>query len=158
MKVFSINSSPRPESQSKTALLLNRLVKGMRDAGAEVYDVALREKKVNPCQGCGFPDVAQFEPLSVNFKNLFGISFRGEILRTGSEALPYIDRGFAGRARHRHRDAVRGLDGHPHGQARPTEGVHGTKMQGHGRPRGSAQTGGLVRPLTARADEMNVLR
>lgn len=175
MKVFSINSSPRPESQSKTALLLNRLVKGMRDAGAEVYDVALREKKVNPCQGCytcwtvtpgvcthdddmsnelyprwleselaiyatplynmtmssymkafierlmpmsepyllekdgtfyhprrtrypgtvllsvcGFPDVAQFEPLSVNFKNLFGISFRGEILRTGSEALPYI--------------------------------------------------------------------
>ncbi len=172
MKVFAINSSPRPEGHSKTALLLNRLVKGMRDAEADVYEVALREKKINPCLGCytcwtvtpgkckldddmsnelyprwlecdmaiyatplynmtmsshmkafierlmpmaepyilekdgafyhprrtrypgtvllsvcGFPDVSQFDVLSANFKNLFGISFRGEILRTGSEGL-----------------------------------------------------------------------
>jgi multimeric flavodoxin WrbA len=52
MKVFAINSSPRPEAHSKTALLLNRLVKGMRDGGAEVYEVALREKMINACEGC----------------------------------------------------------------------------------------------------------
>jgi putative sterol carrier protein len=39
---------------------------------------------------CGFPEMAQFDHLSDYFKRLFGISFRGEILRTGSEALPHI--------------------------------------------------------------------
>ncbi len=175
MKVFAINSSPRPEGHSKTALLLNRLVKGMREGGAQVYQAALREKKINFCEGCytcwtktpgvckynddmstelyprwlecdlavyatplynltmtshlkaflerllpmaepfvlekegtfyhprrthypgtvllsvcGFPEMAQFDHLSDYFKRLFGISFRGEILRTGSEALPHI--------------------------------------------------------------------
>lgn len=45
MKVFAINSSTRPDSQSKTALLLDYLVQGMREAGAEVDLVKLREKK-----------------------------------------------------------------------------------------------------------------
>ncbi len=52
MKVFAVNSSPRAESQSKTALLLGSLVKGMRDAGAEVEVVDLRRKKINLCTGC----------------------------------------------------------------------------------------------------------
>jgi len=36
MKILALNSSPRGEGQSKTELLLNHLVGGMRDAGAEV--------------------------------------------------------------------------------------------------------------------------
>lgn len=52
MKVLAINSSPRPEGQSKTALLLEHLVKGMRDAGAEVEVVDLRRKKIKLCTGC----------------------------------------------------------------------------------------------------------
>lgn len=52
MKVLVLNSSPRSGDQSKTALMLNCLVKGMRDAGAKVEQVALREKKVNNCIGC----------------------------------------------------------------------------------------------------------
>lgn len=50
--MFAINSSPRPEGQSKTALLLGHLVKGMRDAGADVEVVELRRRKVNLCIGC----------------------------------------------------------------------------------------------------------
>ncbi|MGZ3592655.1 MAG: flavodoxin family protein, partial [Syntrophales bacterium] len=52
MKVLAINSSPRPEGQSKTELMLNSLVKGMREAGADVEVVHLRNKKVNNCIGC----------------------------------------------------------------------------------------------------------
>ena len=36
MKILAINSSQRTGGQSKTELMLNHLVKGMRDAGAEV--------------------------------------------------------------------------------------------------------------------------
>jgi len=52
MKVFAINSSPRGEGQSKTELMLNSLLEGMRDAGADVEVVALREKKIKNCIGC----------------------------------------------------------------------------------------------------------
>jgi len=52
VKVFAINSSPRGEGQSKTELMLNSLLEGMGDAGADVEVVALREKKIKNCIGC----------------------------------------------------------------------------------------------------------
>jgi multimeric flavodoxin WrbA len=52
MKVLAFNSSARPVGQSKTLLVLSRLVKGMAEAGAEVEIVNLREKKINDCIGC----------------------------------------------------------------------------------------------------------
>jgi len=52
MRILAINSSPRSGGQSKTELMLNHLVKGMRDAGAEVDVVNLREKKIKNCIGC----------------------------------------------------------------------------------------------------------
>jgi len=52
MKVLALNSSPRSSDQSKTELMLNHLIKGMRDAGADVEMVALREKTIKHCIGC----------------------------------------------------------------------------------------------------------
>jgi multimeric flavodoxin WrbA len=52
MKVLALNSSPRGSGQSKTELMLNYLVKGMREAGAEVEVAALREKTIKNCIGC----------------------------------------------------------------------------------------------------------
>jgi multimeric flavodoxin WrbA len=52
MKVLALNSSARVKGQSKTELLLSRLVEGMRNAGAEVEVVELRKKKINYCRGC----------------------------------------------------------------------------------------------------------
>ena len=52
MKVLALNSSPRVKGQSKTELLLSHLVKGMKEAGAEVEVVELRKKKINYCKGC----------------------------------------------------------------------------------------------------------
>jgi multimeric flavodoxin WrbA len=52
MKVLALNSSARPTDQSKTELVLTHLVKGMREAGAEVEVVNLRQKKINFCIGC----------------------------------------------------------------------------------------------------------
>ena len=52
MKVLALNSSPRGEGQSKTALMLSHLVLGMREAGAEVEEINLREKKIRNCIGC----------------------------------------------------------------------------------------------------------
>jgi multimeric flavodoxin WrbA len=52
MKVLALNSSPRGSDKSKTELMLNCLIGGMRDAGAEVETVALREKTVKHCIGC----------------------------------------------------------------------------------------------------------
>ena len=46
MKILALNSSPRTGGQSKTEIMLNSLVNGMREAGAEVEIVALREKKL----------------------------------------------------------------------------------------------------------------
>jgi multimeric flavodoxin WrbA len=52
MKVLALNSSPRGGGQSKTEIMLNCLVEGMRAAGAEVEAIDLREKKVKNCVGC----------------------------------------------------------------------------------------------------------
>jgi len=52
MKILALNSSPRTGGESKTELMLNYLVEGMRDAGAEVEIVNLREKTVQYCIGC----------------------------------------------------------------------------------------------------------
>lgn len=52
MKVIAINSSPRAEGTSKTGMMLDALVEGMRDAGAEVETIHLRQKKVKHCIGC----------------------------------------------------------------------------------------------------------
>lgn len=52
MKILAINSSPRTGAQSKTELMLNHLVQGMREAGASVEVVNLCEKKINDCIGC----------------------------------------------------------------------------------------------------------
>lgn len=52
MKILALNSSPRAGELSKTALMLSRLVEGMRDAGAEVELVNLREKNIKDCAGC----------------------------------------------------------------------------------------------------------
>jgi multimeric flavodoxin WrbA/putative sterol carrier protein len=52
MKILAINSSPRGGGQSKTELMLNHLVKGMREAGADVEPLHLREKNIKNCIGC----------------------------------------------------------------------------------------------------------
>jgi multimeric flavodoxin WrbA len=52
MKVLALNSSPRVGGQSKTELMLNYLVGGMRDAGAKVEVETLREKTIKNCKGC----------------------------------------------------------------------------------------------------------
>lgn len=52
MKILALNSSPRPAGQSKTQMMLEALVKGMREAGADVETVQLRQKKINFCIGC----------------------------------------------------------------------------------------------------------
>jgi multimeric flavodoxin WrbA len=52
MKILALNSSPRKSGESKTEIMMNSLVDGMRDAGAEVETVNLREKTINDCVGC----------------------------------------------------------------------------------------------------------
>jgi len=52
MKALALNSSARSGGQSKTEILLDHFVKGMRDAGAEVEVVNLKRKKINYCIGC----------------------------------------------------------------------------------------------------------
>lgn len=52
MKVLALNSSARSEGESKTELMLNHLVNGMKEAGADVELVNLREKKIKICMGC----------------------------------------------------------------------------------------------------------
>ncbi|MBU3915504.1 flavodoxin family protein, partial [bacterium] len=52
MKVFAINSSARVGGQSKTEIILEHLVKGMREEGAEVEIVNIFKKKINYCIGC----------------------------------------------------------------------------------------------------------
>ena len=52
MKVMALNSSPRGDGQSKTGIMLNALVEGMREAGAEVAVVSLSKKTIKPCAGC----------------------------------------------------------------------------------------------------------
>jgi len=52
MEILALNSSPRSGGHSKTEMMLNCLVKGMRDANAGVEIVNLREKTVKNCIGC----------------------------------------------------------------------------------------------------------
>ena len=52
MNVLALNSSPRGNGQSKTELMLDRLVTGLREAGAGVEIVHLRQKNVKNCIGC----------------------------------------------------------------------------------------------------------
>ncbi|MBN1102148.1 MAG: flavodoxin family protein [Deltaproteobacteria bacterium] len=52
MKVLALNSSPRTGGESKTELMLNHLARGMREAGADVEVVKLREKSIKHCIGC----------------------------------------------------------------------------------------------------------
>ena len=52
MRVLALNSSPRSSRHSKTELMLTQLVGGMRDAGADVEVVDLRNKKIKDCRGC----------------------------------------------------------------------------------------------------------
>lgn len=52
MKILAINSSPRTGGLSKTERMLNHLVEGMQEAGAEVEVVNLRERKIKNCIGC----------------------------------------------------------------------------------------------------------
>ena len=52
MRVLALNSSPRGGGQSKTELMLNHLVEGMREAGASVDVIPLRKKNVKRCIGC----------------------------------------------------------------------------------------------------------
>lgn len=52
MKVLVLNSSPRSREDSYTVMMLNPLVEGMREAGADVEVVNLREKKIKNCIGC----------------------------------------------------------------------------------------------------------
>jgi multimeric flavodoxin WrbA len=52
MKVLALNSSPRGGGHSKTELMLNYLIDGMHDAGADVETITLRNKKIKDCRGC----------------------------------------------------------------------------------------------------------
>lgn len=52
MKVLAINSSARVGDVSKTEIILDSLIEGMRDAGAEVEIINLAKKKIKYCIGC----------------------------------------------------------------------------------------------------------
>ena len=45
MKILALNSSPRPENISKTSKMLNALIKGMCNGGAEVKKKSFYTKK-----------------------------------------------------------------------------------------------------------------
>lgn len=52
MRILALNSSARTGGESRTELMLNHLVKGMRQAGAMVDVVHLRKKQIKNCIGC----------------------------------------------------------------------------------------------------------
>jgi multimeric flavodoxin WrbA/putative sterol carrier protein len=52
VKVLAINSSPRTGGQSKTQMMLDWLVEGMREEGADVNVVNIHKKKIRYCIGC----------------------------------------------------------------------------------------------------------
>jgi multimeric flavodoxin WrbA/putative sterol carrier protein len=52
MKVLALNSSARTGDVSKTEIVLDYLLQGMREAGAEVEVIELRKKKIRYCIGC----------------------------------------------------------------------------------------------------------
>ena len=52
MKVLALNSGPRATAESYTSLMLNHLVEGMKEEGADVEVIQLRTKKIRNCIGC----------------------------------------------------------------------------------------------------------
>jgi len=52
MKVLALNSSARTGDVSKTEIVLDDLLQGMREAGADVEIIELRKKKIRYCIGC----------------------------------------------------------------------------------------------------------
>ncbi len=52
MKVLAVDSSPRKVGHSKVKLMLDALVEGLRDAGAQVDVVRLKDRKIKNCTGC----------------------------------------------------------------------------------------------------------
>jgi multimeric flavodoxin WrbA/putative sterol carrier protein len=52
MKVLALNSSARTGDVSKTEMVLDDLLQGMREAGADVEIIELRKKKIRYCIGC----------------------------------------------------------------------------------------------------------
>lgn len=52
MKVLALNSSARTGDVSKTEIVLDYMVQGMREASAEVEVIELRKKKIRYCIGC----------------------------------------------------------------------------------------------------------
>jgi multimeric flavodoxin WrbA len=52
MKVLALNSSARVGDVSKTEIMLDCLVQGMREAGAEVEVINLQKRKIRYCIGC----------------------------------------------------------------------------------------------------------
>jgi len=52
MKVLALNSSPRKAGESKTALMLDHLVDGLRQADARVEVIELHQKNIQNCIGC----------------------------------------------------------------------------------------------------------
>ncbi len=123
MKVLALNSGSRPDAESYTSRMLSKLVEGMREAGAEVEVIALREKKIRHCIGCFscwtktpgqcihkddmtgelFPkllacDLAVFAtPLYFHTINARMATF---MERTLPAALPFFEEGADGKTRH----------------------------------------------------------
>ncbi len=52
MKVFAINSSARTGDVSKTEMVLDWLIEGMREENAEVEIINIHRKRINYCKGC----------------------------------------------------------------------------------------------------------
>jgi multimeric flavodoxin WrbA len=52
MNILALNSSARAGSDSKTEIMLNALLDGMREAGAAVEVVNLKDKNIKICAGC----------------------------------------------------------------------------------------------------------
>ncbi len=51
LKILALNSSPRKD-RGGTALLLNTLLEGAKEAGAEIDLIYVEDLKVNSCRGC----------------------------------------------------------------------------------------------------------
>ncbi|MCJ8502189.1 NAD(P)H-dependent oxidoreductase [Desulfatitalea alkaliphila] len=52
MNILALNASPRTGIESKTEIMLEHLTAGMREAGAAVEVVHLRDKRIEHCTGC----------------------------------------------------------------------------------------------------------
>jgi multimeric flavodoxin WrbA len=50
MNIVAFNGSPR--KKGNTSLLLNELIRGVREAGGQVEEIIAREIHIKPCRGC----------------------------------------------------------------------------------------------------------